>query len=364
MTTPIYGPTKGALLAKAAIVPKKSPNSTMMPYSSMQKPIRGHRSSMRASPAKKAAVPFAFCFLAKKSSVFCGPIIMVSPMRKRICSPAWCEVRYIGSRTGHRGTGSQGGSAYISHRKPGEVPKGQLGEQPTKEGGLIALRQLTWPGQRRALLLLSGRSHLSCSQCTALESRTISSGSGIIPPEQKATPISVAESTSRLVFHRPLPSPPARSRACVRACDASRGNQAALGKLYGSVLWESDSHMEGILERIRGRTNALVRRGWGGCLVSRKKEVGRSWPNSTATDAYSSSCRKTGGIVEKCLVATETGVPALAFAGQISESYPPNPGKPRQGKASPVLPPRGPVAQQADPPIALPGAEANKQERP
>lgn len=86
ITSPIYGPTTGALLAKAAMVPKKSPNSTMMPYSSTQKPISGHRSRMRASPAKNAAVPFAFCFLAKKSSVFWGPIIMVSPIRKRICS--------------------------------------------------------------------------------------------------------------------------------------------------------------------------------------------------------------------------------------------------------------------------------------
>lgn len=75
----------GALLANAAMVPKKSPNSTMIPYSSTQKPIRGHRSNMRTRPAKNAAVPFAFCFLAKKSSVFCGPIIMVSPIRKRIC---------------------------------------------------------------------------------------------------------------------------------------------------------------------------------------------------------------------------------------------------------------------------------------
>ncbi|POS81180.1 hypothetical protein DHEL01_v200451 [Diaporthe helianthi] len=76
MTSPMYGPTIGALLAKAAIVPKKSPNNTMIPYNSMQKPIRGHRNNMRMSPPKNAAVPLAFCFLAKKSSVFCGPIIM------------------------------------------------------------------------------------------------------------------------------------------------------------------------------------------------------------------------------------------------------------------------------------------------
>lgn len=105
MTSPIYGPTMGALLAKAAIVPKKSPNSTMMPYSSTQNPMRGHRSKMRVSPPKKAAVPFAFCFLAKKSSVFCGPIIMVSPMRKRICSPAHVRLGITVSRSRRCGTG-------------------------------------------------------------------------------------------------------------------------------------------------------------------------------------------------------------------------------------------------------------------
>lgn len=55
-----------------------------MPYNSMQNPISGHRKRMRTSPAKKAAVPLAFCLRAKKRRVLEGPIIMVRPMRKRI----------------------------------------------------------------------------------------------------------------------------------------------------------------------------------------------------------------------------------------------------------------------------------------
>lgn len=85
IATPIYGPTMGTLLAKPAIVPKKSPNRTMMPYSSMQNPISGHFIRMSASPPKNAAVPFALFLRAKNRSVFWGPMIMVRPMRKRIC---------------------------------------------------------------------------------------------------------------------------------------------------------------------------------------------------------------------------------------------------------------------------------------
>ena len=85
-TTPIYGPTTGALRAKPAMVPRKSPKRTKMPQSSTANPTRGQRRRMRAMPAKKAAVPFAFCLRAKKRSVFCGPMMIVRPMRKRICS--------------------------------------------------------------------------------------------------------------------------------------------------------------------------------------------------------------------------------------------------------------------------------------
>lgn len=80
---PIYGPTTGRPLANPAIVPRKSPNSTAMPYASTMKPINVHLSRIKAKPAKKAAVPFAFCLRAKKRRVLEGPIMMVRPMRKR-----------------------------------------------------------------------------------------------------------------------------------------------------------------------------------------------------------------------------------------------------------------------------------------
>lgn len=97
--TPMYGPTTGALRAKAAMVPKKSPNRTMMPYSSTQKPMRGHRNKISSRPPKKAAVPLAFCLRAKKRRVLAGPMMMVRPMRKRICQEGSSLVRKGGSST-------------------------------------------------------------------------------------------------------------------------------------------------------------------------------------------------------------------------------------------------------------------------
>lgn len=60
----------GILPAKDAIVAKKSPNSTNMPYVSTKKPTNGQRSRMRIMPAAKAAVPFNFCRRAKNTNVF------------------------------------------------------------------------------------------------------------------------------------------------------------------------------------------------------------------------------------------------------------------------------------------------------
>lgn len=80
----MYGPTIGMLRAKPAMVPRKSPKRTMMPYASMRNPIMVHRRRISAKPTKKAAVPLSFCFRAKKRRVFCGPMMMVRPMRKRI----------------------------------------------------------------------------------------------------------------------------------------------------------------------------------------------------------------------------------------------------------------------------------------
>lgn len=82
--TPIHGPTTGMLLANPAIVPRKSPKRMKMPYNSIKNPTSGQRKRMSATPPKNAAVPLSFCRRAKKSSVFCGPMIMVRPIRKRI----------------------------------------------------------------------------------------------------------------------------------------------------------------------------------------------------------------------------------------------------------------------------------------
>lgn len=161
-------------------------------------------------------------------------------------------------------------------------------------------------------------------------------GSRIVPPEQKATPISVAEKTSKSASHRPISTPPARSRACVHA--TRRGAAAAFGEIaWYSILWASDSHIDGILkisqiQAIEGRK------------TGRHKRSAKVVP----IDRRMRSCRKeTVRIVEKCLVATETGVHAL-WSGQFSESYPPSLGKARQAgrvsSLSPMLPPRGPVA--------------------
>lgn len=83
---PMYGPTTGSPRAKPAMVPRKSPNRTKIPYSSTKKPMNVHRMRISARPTKNAAVPLAFCFRAKKRRVFCGPMMIVRPMRKRI----WC----------------------------------------------------------------------------------------------------------------------------------------------------------------------------------------------------------------------------------------------------------------------------------
>ena len=74
----------GMFLAKPAIVPRKSPNKMNMPYNSTRNPVNGHLIRMSASPAKKAPVPLSFCLRAKNANVFCGPIITVKPIKKRI----------------------------------------------------------------------------------------------------------------------------------------------------------------------------------------------------------------------------------------------------------------------------------------
>ena len=83
-STPIHGPIIGIFLANPAIVPRKSPNRINIPYNSTKKPINAHLMRMRNRPMKNAAVPLSFWRRAKKRRVFCGPIIIVRPIRKRI----------------------------------------------------------------------------------------------------------------------------------------------------------------------------------------------------------------------------------------------------------------------------------------
>jgi hypothetical protein len=83
----IHGPTTGIPPRNPAIVAKKSPNRTNMPYSSMTKPKKAQRSRMSVMPAAKAAVPFHFWRRAKKAAVLAVPIRRVRPIRKRICGP-------------------------------------------------------------------------------------------------------------------------------------------------------------------------------------------------------------------------------------------------------------------------------------
>ena len=110
---PIYGPMTGIFLAKPAIVPKKSPNRINIPYNSTKKPVSGHRRRMRTRPPKNAAVPLSFCRRAKKRSVFWGPIMIVRPIRKRICDGALSDG--LPRRQWDRRK-----RTYVAHCKPGE----------------------------------------------------------------------------------------------------------------------------------------------------------------------------------------------------------------------------------------------------
>jgi len=49
--------------------------------------MSAHFMRINVRPPKKAAVPLSFCLRAKKTRVFCGPMMIVKPMRKRI----YCE---------------------------------------------------------------------------------------------------------------------------------------------------------------------------------------------------------------------------------------------------------------------------------
>ena len=49
-------------------------------------------------------MPLSFCLRAKKSAVFCGPMMMVRPIRKRICELGGKGVSYgVGEIRGWEG---------------------------------------------------------------------------------------------------------------------------------------------------------------------------------------------------------------------------------------------------------------------
>jgi hypothetical protein len=66
---------------------------------------------IRKRPAKKAAVPFSFCRRAKKRAVFWGPMIIVRPIRKRICDAVSCVEREMCK-------GGRRGGTYVAHCEP------------------------------------------------------------------------------------------------------------------------------------------------------------------------------------------------------------------------------------------------------
>lgn len=119
---PIYGPTTGIPLAKPAIVPKKSPNRITIPYASTKKPINVQRIKIIVRPAKKAAVPLAFCLRAKKRSVFWGPMMIFRPMRKRIYTLYQLLLDFFPffekESKSPASFGGARGVSYISHGKP------------------------------------------------------------------------------------------------------------------------------------------------------------------------------------------------------------------------------------------------------
>ncbi len=102
------------LPAKPPIVAKKSPKRISIPYSSMRNPISGQRNNISTMPVTNAAVPFHFCRRAKKTAVFCGPMMRVRPRRKSTWRPRMVRRAQHLTRKVY---------PYISHCQHGSVHK-------------------------------------------------------------------------------------------------------------------------------------------------------------------------------------------------------------------------------------------------
>ena len=179
----IHGPTTGTLPTNPAIVAKKSPNNTSMPYISIRKPKKGQRMRMSRMPRMKARVPFHFWRRAKKVRVFWKPIMHVRPIRKRICvgrglvggRGRWREglrcplptcvhtlalyLQYVTGREGGRSPTSR--DQKTSRRHPTERTRLNNMINYSLPSRLIALWMRTYPlSRRRPQSLLSPLAHI------------------------------------------------------------------------------------------------------------------------------------------------------------------------------------------------------------
>ena len=75
-------PTTGSRLRKTSTVGKKELKSTRNPYPSTHMPTKGHPRNTSATPPMNATVPFAFRL--KNLNVLLGPMVRVTPERKRM----------------------------------------------------------------------------------------------------------------------------------------------------------------------------------------------------------------------------------------------------------------------------------------
>lgn len=209
-----------------------------MPYASTMKPIKVQRKRMRASPAKKAAVPLAFCFRAKKRRVFWGPIMMVRPMRNRI----WAGSSML-DRGGQRWGGGDNTGAYVSHSKP-KRKKRLLAVAITLERvparldshGTIKEEHDTSNEEETTYNMAKTRPPVSPPRSLLL-SVFSSRSQDYIPPEQNTTPIS---------------TPTVSNERGKRKQEHGKGASLAfsVAPLAYSLLWVSDNHIDDMLSGI------------------------------------------------------------------------------------------------------------------
>lgn len=75
------GPIIGIDLKNCTITPKKSPNKPIIPNDSIMKPMNVHLIKIKIIPNKKKIDPRLLFGLVKKITVFCEPMINMTPIR-------------------------------------------------------------------------------------------------------------------------------------------------------------------------------------------------------------------------------------------------------------------------------------------